>query len=145
MAFSKCKAYHHLCMTQSECTNQKEMQKGLYFQDGSSIIASYLSNRSLQIRYLKVTSTSRKMPGGTSAGPILGLNFFLVLFNKAGPVANPASIGQQRSEPRRLSKPIKNCKVKWIDDMTLCNSGPQSHAGRVDKTEQICRRPYHGN
>jgi hypothetical protein len=86
------------------------------------IIASYLSNRSLQIRYLKATSKSRKMPGGTSAGTILGLNFFLVLFNKAGPVTNPISIGQQITQPRRKRKPIKRCKVKWIDDMTLCTA-----------------------
>ena len=62
------------------------------------------------------------MPGGTSAGTILGLNFFLIMFNKAGPPANPISIGQQISQPRRKRKPIKKCKVKWIDDMTLCTA-----------------------
>ena len=62
------------------------------------------------------------MPGGTSAGTILGLNFFLVMFNKAGPPANTISIGRQIAQPRRGRKPIEKCKVKWIDDMTLCNA-----------------------
>ena len=44
------------------------------------------------------------------------------MFNKAGPPANTISIGQQISQPRRKRKPIKQCKVKWIDDMTLCNA-----------------------
>ena len=62
------------------------------------------------------------MPGGTSASTILGLNFFLVMFNKAGPPANTIGIGKQISQPRRKRKPIQKCKVKWIDDMTLCNA-----------------------
>ena len=59
------------------------------------------------------------MPGGLGAGTILGLNLSLILFNGAGPAANKLSIGQQISQPRNRREPIKKCKVKWIDDVTL--------------------------
>ena len=38
------------------------------------IVASYLSFRTLKIRYRKETSSARDMPGGLGAGTILGLN-----------------------------------------------------------------------
>ena len=60
------------------------------------------------------------MPGGTAAGTVLGLNFFLVLFNGAGPTANSTSIGQQITKPINKRKPIAKTKVKWVDDVTLC-------------------------
>ena len=84
------------------------------------IVASYLSGRSLKIRYLNKTSTCRQMPGGTAAGTILGLNLFLILFNGAGPEPNPRGIGQYITQTRR--QPIQKMKVKWIDDSTLCTA-----------------------
>ena len=59
------------------------------------------------------------MPGGLGAGTILGLNLFLILFNGAGPAANNFGIGQQISQPINKRQPMKKCKVKWIDDVTL--------------------------
>ena len=60
------------------------------------------------------------MPGGTAAGTVLGLYFFLVLFNGAGPAANITTIGQQITQPKGNRKPIAKTKVKWVDDVTLC-------------------------
>ena len=86
------------------------------------IISSYLSSRKLTIRYRNKRSTSRQMPGGTAAGTVLGLNFFLILFNRAGPPASNVSIGKQITQPIKKRKPIRKKKVKWVDDMTLCNA-----------------------
>ena len=55
--------------------------------------------------------------GGTGAGTPLGLVCFLVLFNKAGPEANKASIGEQVTQTKRARKPIEKGKAKWVDDV----------------------------
>ena len=60
------------------------------------------------------------MPGGTGAGTVLGLNLFLILINKAGPVENTTSIGKQITKTMKERKPISISKVKWVDDVTLC-------------------------
>ena len=86
------------------------------------IIANYLSNRKLEIRYLKEKSSQKEMPGGAAAGTILGLNLFLILFNGAGPETNRVSIGQQITKPINKRIAIPKSKVKWIDDLTLCNA-----------------------
>ena len=62
------------------------------------------------------------MPGGLGAGTILGLNLFSILFNGAGPTTNKLTIGQQISQPFNRREPIKKCKVKWIDDVTLATA-----------------------
>ena len=62
------------------------------------------------------------MPGGAAAGTILGLNCFLILFNGAGPKTSTLGIGQQITKPSNKRISIPKCKVKWIDDMTLCNA-----------------------
>ena len=48
------------------------------------IVASYLTNRTLSVRFKGSSSENKNMPGGTPAGTILGLNLFLILFNYAG-------------------------------------------------------------
>ena len=47
------------------------------------ICISYLSNRSMVIRYKGKSSKKRIMPGGGPQGTLLGVLFFLVLINKA--------------------------------------------------------------
>ena len=83
------------------------------------------------------------MPGGTAAGTVLGLNFFLILFNGAGPAASIIGIGKQISQPIRKRKPIDKKKVKWIDDVTFCNSVNLKTA-LVPEDRAVPRpRPYH--
>ena len=107
------------------------------------IISGYLSSRKLTIRYRKQRSTSRQMPGGTAAGTVLGLNFFLILFNRAGPAASNISIGKQITQPIKKRKPIDRKKVKWVDDVTLCNSVNLKTA-LVPEDRAVPRpRPYH--
>ena len=107
------------------------------------IISGYLSSRKLTIRYRKQRSTSRQMPGGTAAGTVLGLNFFLILFNGAGPAASIIGIGKQISQPIRKRKPIDKKKVKWVDDVTFCNSVNQKTAVVPEDRAVPRPRPYH--
>ena len=86
------------------------------------IVCNYLSNRSFTIRYRNETSNSRQMPGGVAAGTILGLNCFLILFNGAGPAANPSGLGQLMCQPKTKRRLIKKAKVKWVDDATICTA-----------------------
>ena len=66
------------------------------------IVASYLTNRTLSVRFKGSSSENKNMPGGTPAGTILGLNLFLILFNYAGPPANNISLGKHIIE--KISK-----------------------------------------
>ena len=107
------------------------------------IVASYLSSRTLKIRYQKATSSSRDMPGGLGAGTILGLNLFLILFNGAGPAANNLGIGQQISQPINKRQPMQECKVKWIDDVTLA-AALDLKTALVPEDRPVARPlPYH--
>ena len=107
------------------------------------IIVSHLSNRKISIRYRKHASSSRNMPGGTAAGTLLGLNLFLIYFNKAGPAANPVTIGQHITVPFNRRKPIDKMKVKWIDDMTVCTF-VDLKSSLVPEDRLVPRpRPYH--
>ena len=108
------------------------------------IVCSYLTNRTISIRYRNQTSEIRKMPGGTAAGTILGLELFLVMFSDAGPAANVVSIGQQITQPLASRKPIKQTKVKWIDDVTICTSVDLKNS--VVPEDRVVPRPvpYHG-
>ena len=108
------------------------------------IVCSYLADRTLSIRYRNETSSTRKMPGGTGAGTILGLEIFLILFNDAGPAANPTSIGHQITQPLSKRKPIDKSKVKWIDDITICTA-VDLKSTLVPEDREVPRPvPYHG-
>ena len=109
----------------------------------TKIICSYLSQRSLSIHYKSETSLSKMMPGGTGAGTILGLECFLIIFNEAGPAANSASICDIITQPLTWRQPIEKCKVKWIDDRTVC--AVVNSQTLVPENRQLPQPvPYHG-
>ena len=108
------------------------------------IVCSYLTDRTLSIRYRNETSSTRKMPGGTGAGTVLGLKIFLIMFNDAGPATNPTSIGQHITQPLSKRKPIVKTKVKWIDDITICTA-VDLKSTLVPEDREVPRPvPYHG-
>ena len=69
----------------------------------TKILVSYLSGRTLQIRWQD--KISRKMPlnSRSGQGTILGLLFFVVIFNGAGPKPSLTQIGVSLTETRRRS------------------------------------------
>ena len=83
------------------------------------------------------------MPGGTAAGTVLGLNFFLVRFNGVGPAAKFTTIEQQITQLKGNKKPIAKTKVKWVDDVTLCTA-LDLKAALVPEDRPVPRpQPYH--
>ena len=78
----------------------------------TKILVSYLTGRSLQIRWK--SKISRKMPlnSGAGQGSILGLFCLCIIFNGAGPKASKENIGQAITQPRRKRKPLKTGKKR---------------------------------
>ena len=64
---------------------------------------------------------SRKIPlnSGTGQGTLLGLLFFVVIINGAGPGPAVEPVGVTITKTRRNRKPIKTGNKKWVDDCTL--------------------------
>ena len=85
----------------------------------TKILISYLSGRTLQIRWQE--KISRKMPlnSGSGQGTIIGLLFFVIIFNGAGPKPLLEKIGVALTQTRKKRKPLKPGKKKWVDDCTL--------------------------
>ena len=68
---------------------------------------------------------------------------FLILFTGAGPYTSAISIGQQITRPLN-KRAIPKSKVKWIDDMTICNA-VNLKTSVVPEDRPVPRPlPYHG-
>ena len=91
------------------------------------ILISYLTNRSMVIKYRGATSSVRSLPGSSPQGVFLGCFFFMIKFN--GALLRP-------NIPRPFPKPTpvmdrntSSCTVKYIDDA--------SHAVAVDLKKSL--------
>ena len=78
------------------------------------ILISYLTERSMVLRFHGATSSPRSLPGSAPQGVFLGCFFFMVKFN--GAFLRP-SVPRPfvKPKPLMLSKPT-SCTVKYIDD-----------------------------
>jgi hypothetical protein len=85
----------------------------------TKILVSYLSGRTLQIRWQDKISRKLPLNSGSGQGTILGLLFFVVIFNGAGPKPAVEALGVAITQTRRKRKPLKAGKKKWVDDCTL--------------------------
>ena len=85
----------------------------------TKILVSYLSGRTLQIRWQDKISRRLPLNSGSGQGTILGLLFFVVIFNGAGPKPAVQSLGATITQTRKSRKPMKAGKKKWVDDCTL--------------------------
>ena len=94
------------------------------------LIISYLSNRTLCIRYHGAVSGDRKMPGGGPQGTLLIVLLFILQVNLAGapcppPSTLPSGVAGPEPDPLLISTP-KPCQLhdsienkKFVDDLTL--------------------------
>ena len=73
-----------------------------------AIICSYLSNRTMILKYQQAVSTQRSLPGGYGAGTWLGGFLFIIKFNE---------ICLRPPIPRPLSG-NKAIQLKFVDDAT---------------------------
>ena len=90
------------------------------------ILSSYLSNRSMILRYKNEQSSEQYLPGGGPQGVTPGLLMFLVEVNDAGmdpppPLLEPVEDGDVASvpapPPAALSE--EELRIKYVDDLSL--------------------------
>ena len=80
-----------------------------------AIIASFLSNRTMQLRYNDAWSDIFQMPGSFSQGCYLMMILFIIQFNGAGLRPNVERPLKPRNDSKRMS-------VKFIDDYSSATS-----------------------
>ena len=94
------------------------------------LIISYLSNRSLCIRYHGAVSSDRVMPGGGPQGTLLIVLLFILQVNLAGapcsvPPTLPEGTAGPEPDPESVAPPLPCQRIgetenkKFVDDLTL--------------------------
>ena len=90
------------------------------------ILASYLTNRSMVLRYKNQQSTEQFLPGGGPQGVTLGLLMFAVEVNDAGmdpppPLPEPVHDGDVSSNlaPPPAAMSEEELRIKYVDDLSL--------------------------
>ena len=83
------------------------------------IIAGYLKNRKLIVRFKGLQSLPQDLPGGAGQGTLLGMWIFLLSINLAGPSASQVPRSEIITQRQNKKEPIKQNKQKWVDDLSL--------------------------
>ena len=87
-----------------------------------NIVASFLEDRELLLRYQGYSAKSRKLPGGGPQGSVLGMFLFLVLINLAGFKTQNKTLGKTITSSLNKRMPLKNIHLKFVDDMTAAEA-----------------------
>ena len=88
------------------------------------LVASFLSNRELILRYKGKSSKKKSLPGGTPQGTRLGMFLFLILINFAGFKSHElvSNLGHFITNPVSRRKPLMKKHMKYVDDMSILAS-----------------------
>ena len=76
------------------------------------IIIGYLTNRKLRVRYKQKVSEEQDIYGGGGLGCPLGLWTFLIMIDRAGPMAESKPLGEIITQP--FSRRQKMKKIRKI-------------------------------
>ena len=95
------------------------------------ILISYLTERSMVLKFSGAISTPRALPGSAPQGVFLGCFFFMVKFN--GSLLRPSVPRPfQKPEPLMHSK-ATSCTVKYIDDASqACSVKLKKSPNKID-------------
>ena len=85
------------------------------------IVISFLTDRTMRVRYKGKTPSVKKLPGGEPQGALLGSLLFLVLVNDVGFESQSDETGEIISSKRRV-KELNELHLKFVDDLTLAES-----------------------
>ena len=85
------------------------------------IIISFLSDRTMKVRYKGQTSSVKKLPGGGPQGALLGLLLFLILVNDVG-FENQSNENGEIITCKKRVKQLNELHLKFVDDLTLSES-----------------------
>ena len=86
------------------------------------IVAGFLKEREMILRYKGRNSGRKQLPGGGPQGTKLGLFLFLILINAAGLGYLEKQIGKQITGRLCKRKPIENIHLKYVDDLSIAQS-----------------------
>ena len=84
-----------------------------------NIIKGFLENISLVVHYKGEISGSKKMPGSSPQGTILGLFLFLVQINGLGFEKENRELGWRITKAVQKRKEISTNHWKYVDDLTI--------------------------
>ena len=82
------------------------------------IVMSFLSNRSMVVRYKGAKSSTKSLPDGGPQGTLLGLLLFLVLINDAGFSDQINNAGEVITSKKNF-KAENKIHLKYVDDMII--------------------------
>ena len=101
------------------------------------ILISYLTKRSMILRYKGASSTPKALPGSSPQGVFLGCFLFMIKFN--GALLRP-TIPRPIPKPAPLMFSNRNyCTVKFIDDASqACSINLKRDLRRIDTTNRPC-------
>ena len=85
------------------------------------IVISFLTDRTMIVRYKGQKSSRKKLPGGGPQGALLGLLLFLVLVNDVGFENQSNQTGEIITCKKRF-KQFNELHLKYVDDLTLAES-----------------------
>ena len=85
------------------------------------IVMSFLSDRSMTVRYKGAKSSRKSLPGGGPQGTLLGLLLFLVLINDAG-FSNQKNNAGELITSRKHFQAANLIHLKYVDDMSIAEA-----------------------
>ena len=106
------------------------------------IVMSFLSDRSMVVRYRGATSTPRSLPGGCPQGTLLGLLLFLVLINDAGFPDQHNNVGDLITS-RKHFLAANRLHLKYVDDLSIAESIPLKENVKPAPDDRPRPDPFH--
>ena len=85
------------------------------------VVAAFLSNRKMVVRYKSKNSSIKSLPGGGPQGTLLGLLLFIVLINDVGFKGQMNNTGELITSKRNM-KVANEIHLKYIDDLTMAEA-----------------------
>ena len=82
---------------------------------------TFLTDRSMRVKYKGVLSDLYLLPGGGPQGTLLGLFLFLVLVNDVGFEGQQNNAGELITSKRRV-KELNTIHLKFVDDLAIAES-----------------------
>ena len=86
------------------------------------IVAAFLKEREMILRYKGRNSNRKPLPGGGPQGTKLGLFLFLILINAADIEHLEKHIGKVITGKLNKRKPIEKIHLKYVDDISIAQS-----------------------
>lgn len=106
------------------------------------LVASFLQNRTMIVRFKGKLSNPKPLPGGGPQGTLLGLLLFLVLVNDVVFEGQSNNNGEIITSKKRI-KLMNELHLKFVDDLTVAESANMKTLEACPLEERPQPDPYH--